>query len=72
MEVSLVVEGKKAIRIFANEDGFRKNSVRYTAKLKEIDLNKVFSPVVKQSSIRILLALVAQFFFGCKNEFFTW
>ena len=41
-----------------------------------IDYNEVFSPIVKHSSIRILLALVAQMNMelvqlGCKNSFFT-
>ena len=44
-------------------------TIRYKAKLiakgyaqrEDIDYNKVFSPVVKHSSIRILLTLVAQY-----------
>ncbi|KAE8671810.1 ABC transporter B family member 7 [Hibiscus syriacus] len=66
------LKGKKAIGckwVYAKKDGFPdKNNIRYKARFvakgyaqtKGVDYNEVLSPVVKHSSIRILLALVAQ------------
>ncbi|KAL3821238.1 hypothetical protein ACJIZ3_007143 [Penstemon smallii] len=71
-ELVKLPEGKRAIGckwVYAKKDSGDKSKVRFKARLvakgyaqKEgIDYNEVFSHVVKHSSIRILLALVAQF-----------
>ena len=65
-------KGKKVIDcewVFAKKEGSPDASVRYKARLvvkgyaqrEGISYNEVFSHVVKHSSIRILLALVAQY-----------
>jgi hypothetical protein len=69
-ELVKLPKGKKAIGckwVFARKDGSPGTAVRYKARLvakgyaqrEGIDYNEVFSPVVKHSSIRILLALIA-------------
>ncbi|ONK64083.1 uncharacterized protein A4U43_C07F21910 [Asparagus officinalis] len=64
-------KGKKAIGckwVYMKKDGSSIGDIRYKdkfvakgyAQLEGIDYNKIFSSVVKHSSIQILLALVAQ------------
>jgi len=72
-ELTELPKGKKAIGykwVYVKTQGsLKENIVRYKARLvakcyaqrEGIDYNEVFSPVVKHSSIRILLALVAQY-----------
>lgn len=65
-------EGKRAIGckwVFAKKEVPNENKIRYKARLtakgyakkERVDYNEIFSPVVKQYSIRVMLALVAQF-----------
>ena len=71
-ELAELLKGKKVIEckwVYAKKEGSPDGSVRYKAKLvakgyaqrEGINYNKVFLLVVKHSSIRILLALAAQY-----------
>jgi len=72
-ELTELPKGKKAIGckwVYAKKQGsLKEDIVRYKVRLvakgytqrEGIDYNEVFSPIVKHSSIRILLALVAQY-----------
>ena len=75
-ELTELLKGKMAIGckwVYAKKQGSLKGDiVRYKARLvakgyaqrEDIDYNEVFSPVVKHSSIRVLIALVEQYEFG--------
>ena len=68
-----MLKGKKGIGckwVFAKKQGSRDgDTIRYKARLvtkdytqrESIDYNEIFSSIVKHSSIRILLALMAQY-----------
>ena len=71
-ELAELAKGKKAIgckSVFARKDGSPKAIVCYKARFQAkgygqregINYNEVFSPVMKHSSIRILLALIVQY-----------
>ena len=72
-ELTELPKGKKTIGcklVYAKKQrSLKEDIVRYKARLvakgyaqwEGIDFNEVFSPVLKHSSIRILLALVAQY-----------
>ena len=72
-ELVTLPKEKKAIGckwVYAKKEGFsRKKEIQYKvrfvamgyAQKEGIDYNEIFSPVMKHSSIRILLAMVAQF-----------
>ena len=74
-ELAELPKGKKAISckwVYAKKhESLKDDTVRYIARLvvkgyaqrEGIDYNGVFSPIVKHSSIRILLALIAQYEF---------
>ena len=75
-ELTELPKGKKAIGckwVFVKKQGsLDGDTICYKAKLvaksyanwEGIDYNEVFSPVVKHSSIRVLIALVEQYEFG--------